>query len=435
MMEHKSTLNGTFDDQCVENSIPYFLLQFVCIIEHGVDIKSQLKFGASKIDLSMSQLLQYNCYAKQKEESKIHQHSKDRETQFPVFLGMSVYLKTRKKQLIEMLHELGLSIPYNRVLEVSAQLGDAAVSKYKAEGIVCPNILRKYLFTTAAMDNINHNPTATTATTSFHGTSISIFQHPIVGNEGEQQEPNRIDTKVNKIQELPGSYTNVRPAFFTQKNPEPPPTQINLVLPNLVLKEEFEWLHKVSLTETIDTTEVDITWSSYHGAMKRSPDFQVSVTSLLPLFREQAHSVATICHCLDKVKEVVSYFHPHQVSVIAADQPIFATAKQVQWHWPDKYGENKFIIMFGGLHIEMAALKSMGTLLQDSGWTAALTESAITTAGTAESFLRTRQIHQVTVSSLYKLLTEAYDIHYVDAIGDGQPFPDFDGWCSRKESP
>ena len=74
-----------------------------------------------------------------------------------------------------MLHDHGLSIPYTRVLEVSAQLGDAAVSKYKAEGIVCPNILRKYLFTTAAMDNIDHNPTATTATTFFHRTSISIF--------------------------------------------------------------------------------------------------------------------------------------------------------------------------------------------------------------------------------------------------------------------
>ncbi len=29
-------------------------------------------------------------------------------------------------------------------------------------------------------------------------------------------------------------------------------------------------------------------------------------------------------------------------------------------------------MMFGGLHIEMAALKSTGTLLKDSGWTGAL---------------------------------------------------------------
>ena len=59
------------------------------------------------------------------------------------------------------------------VLEVSAQLGDAAASKYMEEGVVCPAVMRKGLFTTAAMDNIDHNPTATTATISFHGTSIS----------------------------------------------------------------------------------------------------------------------------------------------------------------------------------------------------------------------------------------------------------------------
>jgi len=127
----------------------------------------QLLFGA------MAQLLQYNCYAKYREGAATYRHSKDRESPFAVFMGISHYAKTRKRLLVEMLHEHGLSIPYDRVLEVSAQLGDAAVSKYMEEGVVCPAVMRKGLFTTAAMDNIDHNPTATTATTSFHGTSIS----------------------------------------------------------------------------------------------------------------------------------------------------------------------------------------------------------------------------------------------------------------------
>ena len=32
------------------------------------------------------------------------------------------------------------------------------------------------------------------------------------------------------------------------------------------------------------------------------------------------------------------------MQVIAADQPIYALAKQIQWHWPDSYGEDKFVI-------------------------------------------------------------------------------------------
>ena len=54
--------------------------------------------------------------------------------------------ETRKKHLVELLHDHGLSISYDRVLEVSAQLGDAAVGKYRAEGVVCPNILRNLSF-------------------------------------------------------------------------------------------------------------------------------------------------------------------------------------------------------------------------------------------------------------------------------------------------
>ncbi len=94
-----------------------------------------------------------------------------------------------------------------RVIDVSAQLGDVVVSRYLEEGVVCPPKLRKGLFCTAAMDNIDHNPSATSATTSFHGTSISIFQHPTSENPGEVREPIRIrNSKVKRVPELPDSY-------------------------------------------------------------------------------------------------------------------------------------------------------------------------------------------------------------------------------------
>ena len=78
--------------------------------------------------------------------------------------------------------------------------------------------------------------------------------------------------------------------------------------------------------------------------------------------RDQAHSVAPIRHVMDMIKEVVEILNPGQTPVVAADQPIYAVAKQIQWHWPDQYSEEKLVMMFGGLHIEI------GTLLRDSGW-------------------------------------------------------------------
>ena len=46
-------------------------------------------------------------------------HSLERETPFCVYLGLLIYAKTRKKQLIDILFQYDLCISYNRVLEIS----------------------------------------------------------------------------------------------------------------------------------------------------------------------------------------------------------------------------------------------------------------------------------------------------------------------------
>ena len=145
---------------------------------------------------------------------------------------------------------------------------------------------------------------------------------------------------------------------------------------------------------------------------------------------------------MDKIREIVAFLNPSQAPIIvAADQPIYAVAKKVQWHWPEFYGEDKFVIMFGGLHIEMAALKSIGTLLRDSGWTGALVEAGIASPGTADSFLtassinRTQQMHQITACSLYKLLKAAYTDYLKET--EEQPKEVFETWCEchKQHSP
>ena len=166
----------------------------------------------------------------------------------------------------------------------------------------------------------------------------------------------------------------------------------------------------------------------------------MSLSVPMPLLRDQAHSVATVKHTMKKIFDTRAFLNPGQIPVIAADQPLYALAKQIQWTWPE-YGENKCLLMFGGLHIEMAALRSLGTLLQDSGWTNALVEAGVASPGIAESFLtasnvtRTRQAHQITACGLYLLMKEAYqDFCSADS---GQSALSFEDWCQKRkvESP
>ena len=67
-----------------------------------------------------------------------------------------------------------------------------------------------------------------------------------------------------------------------------------------------------------------------------------------------------IQHSMKIVKEGVAYVNPDQTPVIAVDQPLFAIAKQIQWEKADLYGEEKYVVMMGGLYVEMASLKMVG---------------------------------------------------------------------------
>ena len=145
-----------------------------------------------------------------------------------------------------------------------------------------------------------------------------------------------------------------------------------------------------------------------------------------------------IRHSMDIVKAAVHHLNPGQIPVLAADQPLYAFAKEIQWTWPASHGEDHFVIMFGGLHIEMAMLKVLGDWLEDSGWTNALVQADIASSGTANSFVnarhvtKTRHAHQVTAASLYTLLHQAYSEDCTSNDDDNTALPDFQVWCLQR---
>ena len=70
-----------------------------------------------------------------------------------------------------------------------------------------------------------------------------------------------------------------------------------------------------------------------------------------------------IKHGMNIISSATHKVNPGQLPVLTVDQPLFAIAKKVQWSWPDMYGEERFVVLLGGLHIEMAMLKLVGEWL------------------------------------------------------------------------
>ncbi|KAG1672156.1 hypothetical protein GQR58_016107 [Nymphon striatum] len=109
---------------------------------------------------------------------------------------------------------------------------------------------------------------------------------------------------------------------------------------------------------------------------------------MLSLFSEKADNPAMVKHGLDLLKTLTDFLNPGQTPVLACDCPIFAIGKRILWKFPELYDEDKFIILFGGLHLEKALWNVLRDLLQCSGWSEALVEAEIATSGIADSFLK-----------------------------------------------
>lgn len=66
---------------------------------------------------------------------------------------------------------------------------------------------------------------------------------------------------------------------------------------------------------------------------------------------------------MGEVRNAGERVDPSQTAV-TSDQSLFAFAKEIQWKWPDRYGVNKMVVMFGRLHIVMVVLEMLGDWLQ-----------------------------------------------------------------------
>ena len=114
---------------------------------------------------------------------------------------------------------------------------------------------------------------------------------------------------------------------------------------------------------------------------------QSGISTILPLFHEKAATTAMVKHAMDILLSIVEFCNPGQIPVMAIDLPIYAIGKQVQWVYPMLYGEDKFTLLLGGIHSEMASWSMIGRLLTDSGWTNIISEAGVATGGSSESLL------------------------------------------------
>ena len=327
-----------------------------------------------------------------------------------------MHAKTGKRKLVERLSSQGVSISYERVREIRRSISNQVCRKYNSDGFVCPSELQYNLFTTSAIDNVDHNPTSSTSETSFHGTTISVFQHADVPVTPKMLSIEHFTSGRFERLKLPKSYTEIKPTRGGKPEPpphiEPQPTSTSL-LPsfNPVYEEATSWIEK--LAKNPESPEERMSFSAFYSVQANPPNSTSS--NLLPLIPEPVTAPATVRHATKIVMGIVEEINPGQQPVITGDQPVYALGKQLQWMFPEEF-EN-VVWLLGPLHIEQNFIKAIGDWLEGSGWTKIYEYSTISTLGRTDSFLtcsgvsgikRARYANQVTLSALITLATDAF---------------------------
>ena len=156
-------------------------------------------------------------------------------------------------------------------------------------------------------------------------------------------------------------------------------------------------------------------WSSYHASQKRGSINICGVDTILPSITENVHTLATQYHCMNIISKTISVINPNQTPVDTCDQPVYALTKQMQWRYPELFGNSKYFSLFGGLHIEKALLIVHGEFIKGSGLDKLLGQSNLSITGMENTVVNVADIKrcryglQISACAIYQRLVKAFN--------------------------
>jgi len=89
--------------------------------------------------------LTFNAVKRSRKSSNAIRHNVDHETRLPLYLGLLVHNKTRKRDLIDIPFKRGLSVSYYRVLQLSTNIANAVIDH---DGSNNPGLFKLEILTT-----------------------------------------------------------------------------------------------------------------------------------------------------------------------------------------------------------------------------------------------------------------------------------------------
>ena len=112
------------------------------------------------------------------------------------------------------------------------------------------------------------------------------------------------------------------------------------------------------------------------------------------------------------ISKTISVINPNQTPVDTRDQLVYALTKQIQWRYPELFGNSKYISLFGGLHIVKTLLIVYGEF---NGLDKLLSQSNLSITGMENTVVNVTDIKrcryglQISACAIYQQLVKAFN--------------------------
>ena len=99
-------------------------------------------------------------------------------------------------------------------------------------------------------------------------------------------------------------------------------------------EKEYLWLKytREALNNQYETLN-NVSWAAYHASSEPQQSHVICPNSLLPLFREPAHTLAMIKHSFNVIKSAIDHLRTGQISTVKTSMWSCLVAFTLKWQF------------------------------------------------------------------------------------------------------
>ena len=348
-------------------------------------------------------------------------HARNHEMPQQLAIGVAIRQATRGKNVINLLHKFGVSVSYDRVLRLEAQIAGTVLSEMEEyNGLYIPHdiVSNKHVF--FAVDNVDFAEDTVNGKNTLHGTVMTIYQR----QDSHERSRHLVLDKSTQARSLKDPPEVNLLSCRMPKSPKPPsPTYPNFQLneDNVVndCKDDLVWLVGQSIRGPVLPV-----WAGYNSMLNKS--IPLTTWHTPPLIPAPAHEWQTLLTVLKQARDIsVRIVGSQRKTVVTLDMGLYKPAKQLQMARKDC---DHLILRPGELHMVMAQLRTIGTYIDNSGLDLCWCESDLYGSATVKQILEGKhvkrgiQAHLTSLQALFKLYGDAFFQQNPDVLEE----------CSRK---